>query len=139
MPSLDQLPGNADVIICGHSSRAKLTEEEFSLIAADLQPRYPHLKIEYSSPNTHIALDSLLEQGVDQIYAVPGMLAMVGHGTSVARANAEAAKLARMVKNRHLNPKLIACLNASDHVNNNITHQRSSLPRRALTTTLEQK
>ena len=111
MPSLDQLPGNAGVITGDHGSRAKFVEAEFSP----------------------------LEQGVHQVYAVPDMLAVVGHGTSVAGANAEAAKLARMVKNRHLNPQLLASLNASDHVNNNITHQRSSLPRQALTTTLEQK
>jgi hypothetical protein len=71
--------------------------------------------------------------------AVPGMLAVVGHGTSVAGVNADAAKLARMVKNRHLNPQLFACLNGSDHVKSNITHQRSYLPGQALTATLEQK
>jgi sirohydrochlorin cobaltochelatase len=84
MPSLDQLPSNTGVIICGHGSRAKLAEEEFSLLAAGLRSRYPDLKIEYgfleySSPNIHMALDRLLEQGVDQIYAVPGMLFLATH------------------------------------------------------------
>jgi sirohydrochlorin cobaltochelatase len=84
MPSLDQLRSNTGVIICGHGSRAKLAEEEFSLLAAGLRARYPHLKIEYgfleySSPNIHMALDSLLKQGVDQIYAVPGMLFLATH------------------------------------------------------------
>ncbi len=84
MPSLDQLPSNTGVIICGHGSRAKLAEEEFSLLAAGLRARYPDLKIEYgfleySSPNIHMALDRLLEQGVDQIYAVPGMLFLATH------------------------------------------------------------
>jgi sirohydrochlorin cobaltochelatase len=84
MPSLDQLPDNAGVIICGHGSRAKLAEEEFSLLAAGLRARYPQLKIEYgfleySAPNIHMALDRLLAQGVEQIYAVPGMLFLATH------------------------------------------------------------
>jgi len=84
MLSLDQLPDNAGVIICGHGSRAKLAEEEFSLLAAGLRARYPQAKIEYgfleySAPNIHMALDRLLEQGVEKIYAVPGMLFLATH------------------------------------------------------------
>ena len=84
MLSIDQLPHNAGVIICGHGSRAKLAEEEFSLLAAGLRLRYPQAKIEYgfleySAPNIHMALDRLLEQGVEKIYAVPGMLFLATH------------------------------------------------------------
>jgi sirohydrochlorin cobaltochelatase len=84
MLDLSTLPGNAGVIICGHGSRAKIAEEEFALLAAGLRKRYPSLKIEYgfleySAPNIHMALDKLLEQGVEQIYAVPGMLFAATH------------------------------------------------------------
>lgn len=84
MLDLSTLPDNAGVIICGHGSRAKIAEEEFSLLAAGLRKRHPSLKIEYgfleySAPNIHMALDKLLEQGVEQIYAVPGMLFAATH------------------------------------------------------------
>ncbi|MFT5218499.1 MAG: sirohydrochlorin cobaltochelatase [Planctomycetota bacterium] len=84
MTTLQQLPDHAGVIICGHGSRAKIAEEEFSLLAKGLRSRYPDLKIEYgfleySSPNIHMALDRLLEQGVSKIYAVPGMLFLATH------------------------------------------------------------
>jgi len=84
MTSLNQLPDNTGVIICGHGSRAKLAEEEFSLLASGLRSHYPNLKIEfgfleYSSPNIHMALDRLLAQGVEKIYALPGMLFLATH------------------------------------------------------------
>ena len=81
---LDQLPDNCGVLICGHGSRAKIAEEEFSLLAKSLRNRHPQLKVEYgfleySAPNIHMALDSLLAQGVTKIYAVPGMLFAATH------------------------------------------------------------
>ena len=84
MSTLEQLPENAGVLICGHGSRAKIAEEEFSLLAKGLKARHPSLKIEYgfleySAPNIHMALDRLLEQGVNKIYAVPGMLFAATH------------------------------------------------------------
>lgn len=84
MSNLNQLPDNAGILICGHGSRAKIAEEEFSLLAAGLRERHPTLKVEYgfleySSPNIHMALDSLLAQGVEKIYAVPGMLFAATH------------------------------------------------------------
>lgn len=84
MHSLDQLPENSGVLICGHGSRAKISEEEFSLLATGLAKRYPNLKVaygflEYSAPNMHMALDQLREQGVEHIYAVPGMLFAATH------------------------------------------------------------
>jgi sirohydrochlorin cobaltochelatase len=78
------LPENSGIIICGHGSRAKIAEEEFSLLAKGLRTRFPTLKIEYgfleySSPNIHMALDRLREQGVKNIFAVPGMLFAATH------------------------------------------------------------
>lgn len=78
------LPENSGIIICGHGSRAKIAEEEFSLLAKGLRARFPTLKIEYgfleySSPNIHMALDRLREQGVKNIFAVPGMLFAATH------------------------------------------------------------
>tara|TARA_B100000809_G_scaffold191341_2_gene190006 strand:+ start:5178 stop:6329 length:1152 start_codon:yes stop_codon:yes gene_type:complete len=82
--TLEQLPENAGVLICGHGSRAKIAEEEFSLLAKALRERHPKLKVEYgfleySAPNIHMALDRLVEQGVKNIYAVPGMLFAATH------------------------------------------------------------
>jgi len=84
MLDLASLPDNAGVIICGHGSRAKIAEEEFASLAAGLRARYPGIKaeygfLEYSAPNIHMALDKLLEQGVEHIYAVPGMLFAATH------------------------------------------------------------
>ena len=84
MSTLEQLPENTGILICGHGSRAKIAEEEFSLLAKGLRARHPSLKVEYgfleySAPNIHMALDSLLEQGVKKIYAVPGMLFAATH------------------------------------------------------------
>jgi len=84
MLDLATLPDNAGVIICGHGSRAKIAEEEFASLAAGLRARYPGIKaeygfLEYSAPNIHMALDKLLEQGVEHIYAVPGMLFAATH------------------------------------------------------------
>ena len=81
---LNTLPKDSGILICGHGSRAKIAEQEFSLLAAGLKKRYPNLNIaygflEYSAPNIHMALDTLVEQGVKQIYAVPGMLFTATH------------------------------------------------------------
>jgi sirohydrochlorin cobaltochelatase len=82
--NIDQLSPDAGVLICGHGSRAKIAAEEFSLLAKGLSSRFPKLKVEYgfleySSPNIHMALDRLVEQGVNKIYAVPGMLFAATH------------------------------------------------------------
>ncbi|NRA41885.1 MAG: sirohydrochlorin chelatase, partial [Pseudomonadales bacterium] len=84
MSKLHDLPENAGVLICGHGSRAKIAEKEFSLLAKGLADRYPSLKVEYgfleySAPNIHMALDKLRQQGVENIYAVPGMLFAATH------------------------------------------------------------
>ncbi|MFT5420434.1 MAG: sirohydrochlorin cobaltochelatase [Candidatus Endobugula sp.] len=81
---INQLSQDAGVLICGHGSRAKIAEREFSLLAKGLRARFPELKVEYgfleySAPNIHMALDRLVEQGVKKIYAVPGMLFAATH------------------------------------------------------------
>jgi len=81
---IDKLGSDSGVLICGHGSRAKIAEREFSLLAAGLRKRYPALNVEYgfleySAPNIHMALDRLVESGVTKIYAVPGMLFAATH------------------------------------------------------------
>ncbi|MDC1510089.1 sirohydrochlorin chelatase, partial [Oceanospirillaceae bacterium] len=84
MSLLNALPANSGIIICGHGSRAKIAEEEFSLLATGLRARFPQLEVEYgfleySSPNIHMALDRLIAKGITNIYAVPGMLFSATH------------------------------------------------------------
>lgn len=84
MNALEQLPKDSGVLICGHGSRAKIAEEEFSLLAKGLRERHPTLNVEYgfleySAPNIHMALDKLINNGVKKIYAVPGMLFAATH------------------------------------------------------------
>ncbi|RRD00776.1 sirohydrochlorin chelatase [Amphritea balenae] len=71
-------------MVCGHGSRDKDAEREFGLVAAGLKKRFPEMPVEYgflefSAPNIHMGLNSLIEQGVDEIYAVPGMLFAATH------------------------------------------------------------
>ncbi len=66
MSILNALPENCGIIICGHGSRAKIAEQEFSQLVSGLRARCPNLQIEYgfleySSPNIHMALDRVLE------------------------------------------------------------------------------
>ena len=84
MIDIASLGDDSGVLICGHGSRAKIAEQEFSLLAKGLKERHPSLKIdygflEYSAPNIHTALDRLLAQGVKKIHAVPGMLFAATH------------------------------------------------------------
>ena len=84
MSLLNTLPENSGIIICGHGSRAKIAEEEFSLLATGLRARFSQLEVEYgfleySSPNIHMALDRLIAKGITNIYAVPGMLFAATH------------------------------------------------------------
>ncbi len=72
------------IMICGHGSRDKDAEREFGLVAKGLKERFPDLPVEYgflefSAPNIHMGLNSLLDQGVEEIYAVPGMLFAATH------------------------------------------------------------
>lgn len=72
------------IMICGHGSRSKAAEEEFGLLAEGVRKRYPDLPVEhgfleYSAPNIHMGLDRLVEAGVTEIAAVPGMLFAATH------------------------------------------------------------
>ena len=72
------------IMICGHGSRSKSAEKEFGLLATGLKNKFPktpveHGFLEYSAPNIHMGLDSLLAQGVEHIVAVPGMLFAATH------------------------------------------------------------
>lgn len=72
------------IMICGHGSRAKAAEEEFSLLAKGLRARFPETPVEYgfleySAPNIHMSLDTLRDAGVRHILAVPGMLFAATH------------------------------------------------------------
>lgn len=72
------------IMICGHGSRDKDAEREFGLVAEGLRQRFPELPVEYgflefSPPNIHTGLDRLIEQGVTEIYAIPGMLFAATH------------------------------------------------------------
>ena len=72
------------IMICGHGSRSKSAEAEFGLLAQRLKERYPDTPIEYgfleySAPNIHMGLNSLKNQGVNHIVAVPGMLFAATH------------------------------------------------------------
>jgi sirohydrochlorin cobaltochelatase len=72
------------IMICGHGSRSETAEQEFGLLAKGLRARYPDIPVEYgfleySAPNIHMGLDALIERGVEEIYAVPGMLFAATH------------------------------------------------------------
>ena len=72
------------IMVCGHGSRDKDAEREFGRVAAGLKQRFPDLPVEYgflefSAPNIHMGLNALIDQGVEQILAVPGMLFAATH------------------------------------------------------------
>lgn len=72
------------IMICGHGSRDKDAEREFGRVAKGLKKRFPNIPVEYgflefSAPNIHMGLDALRDQGVTEIYAVPGMLFAATH------------------------------------------------------------
>lgn len=72
------------IMICGHGSRSKAAEEEFGLLAKGIRARFPDLPVEhgfleYSAPNIHMGLNKLVDAGVTEIVAVPGMLFAATH------------------------------------------------------------
>ncbi|MEO0329773.1 MAG: sirohydrochlorin chelatase [Pseudomonadota bacterium] len=72
------------IMICGHGSRAKSAEKEFGLLATGIRKRFPDIPVEhgfleYSAPNIHMGLNALVEAGVTEIIAVPGMLFAATH------------------------------------------------------------
>ena len=72
------------IMICGHGSRSRAAEAEFSLLAQGLKKSFPNVPVrhgflEYSAPNIHMGLDELKSLGVNEIIAVPGMLFAATH------------------------------------------------------------
>ncbi|MAF48057.1 MAG: sirohydrochlorin chelatase [Rhodospirillaceae bacterium] len=72
------------VMICGHGSRDDKAVAEFAALQARLAERFPEYPVEYgflefARPIIRTGLDRLVEQGVDHILAVAGMLLSAGH------------------------------------------------------------
>ncbi|PIE15213.1 MAG: sirohydrochlorin chelatase [Rhodobacterales bacterium] len=72
------------IMICGHGSRSKAAEQEFGLLAKGIRQRFPDIPVEYgfleySAPNIHMGLNKLVQAGVTEIIAVPGMLFAATH------------------------------------------------------------
>jgi sirohydrochlorin cobaltochelatase len=71
-------------MICGHGSRNRLAVDEFAQLAEGLRQRLPQIPVahgylEFARPILREGLDSLREQGVTRVLAVPGMLFAAGH------------------------------------------------------------
>ncbi|MDH3658544.1 MAG: sirohydrochlorin chelatase [Alphaproteobacteria bacterium] len=76
--------GKLGVMVCGHGSRDVGAVDEFNQLVTDIAGRLPHLPVEsgfleFAHPVIRDGLDSLRNQGVDHILAVPGMLFAAGH------------------------------------------------------------
>lgn len=72
------------VMICGHGSRSQAAVDEFAVLARKLPEHLPDWPVEYgylefATPVIRDGLDSLREQGVNHVLAVPGMLFAAGH------------------------------------------------------------
>jgi sirohydrochlorin cobaltochelatase len=72
------------IMVCGHGSRDAGAMEEFQLVAAGIRARLPDYPIEtgyleFARPIIHEGLEALVERGVRQILAVPGMLFAATH------------------------------------------------------------
>ncbi|RPF78298.1 MAG: sirohydrochlorin chelatase [Synechococcus sp. TMED155] len=80
---LSSIPG-LGVLICGHGSRNRLAVDEFAHLAAGLRQQMPELPVahgylEFARPILRDGLESLRQQGVTRVLAVPGMLFAAGH------------------------------------------------------------
>ncbi len=72
------------VMVCGHGSRDVGAVTEFNQLVARIASRLTHLQVEsgfleFARPVIRDGLDTLRNQGVDHILAVPGMLFAAGH------------------------------------------------------------
>ncbi|MEN0088583.1 MAG: sirohydrochlorin chelatase, partial [Pseudomonadota bacterium] len=72
------------IMVCGHGSRNQNAAREFSTVAEGLRDIMPDVPVEYGylefcNPVISVGLDSLREQGVTRVLAVPGMLFAAGH------------------------------------------------------------
>lgn len=72
------------VLICGHGSRNRLAVDEFAQMVEALRPHLSpmpveHGYLEFARPILRDGLESLREQGVSRILAIPAMLFAAGH------------------------------------------------------------
>ena len=72
------------VLICGHGSRNRLAVEEFAQMVEALRPRLApmpveHGYLEFARPILRDGLESLRQQGVTRVLAIPAMLFAAGH------------------------------------------------------------
>ena len=79
-PALERL----GVLICGHGSRNRLAVEEFAQMVDKLRPKLApmpveHGYLEFAQPILREGLDSLRQQGVTKVLAIPAMLFAAGH------------------------------------------------------------
>ena len=76
--------GPVGVLICGHGSRNRLAVAEFAGLAERIRQRLSGVPVsfgylEFARPILREGLDSLREQGVEHVLAVPAMLFAAGH------------------------------------------------------------
>ena len=79
-PSVERL----GVLICGHGSRNRLAVEEFAQMVEQLRPKLDpmpveHGYLEFAQPILREGLESLRQQGVTKVLAIPAMLFAAGH------------------------------------------------------------
>ena len=72
------------IMVCGHGSRDAGAMEEFQLVAAGIRARMPGYPVEtgyleFARPVIRDGLKALVDQGVQRILAVPGMLFAASH------------------------------------------------------------
>ena len=72
------------VLICGHGSRNRLAVEEFAQMVEALRPKLApmpveHGYLEFARPILRDGLESLQNQGVTRVLAIPAMLFAAGH------------------------------------------------------------
>jgi len=72
------------VLVCGHGSRNRLAVEEFAQLAKKLRERLAPVPVEYgylefARPILRDGLETLQQQGVEHVLAVPAMLFAAGH------------------------------------------------------------
>ncbi|MEB3172582.1 MAG: sirohydrochlorin chelatase [Cyanobacteriota bacterium] len=76
--------GRIGVLICGHGSRNRLAVGEFAALAQQVRQQLAPVPVEYgylefARPILRDGLESLREQGVQHVLAVPAMLFAAGH------------------------------------------------------------
>lgn len=83
-PLLQGPDGPIGVLVCGHGSRNRLAVEEFAALVRQLQQRLAPVPVafgylEFARPILRDGLESLRQQGVRHVIAIPAMLFAAGH------------------------------------------------------------